>query len=78
MTDVQFLDNLKQGQIGSELDSLLSQNPNYAKAKAELAKAQKTASINRAVQVASNVIKGTENVTEDDLSNVEAKYNAPP
>lgn len=47
MTDVQLLDNLKQGQIGTELDSLLSQNPNYAKAKAELAKAQKAASINR-------------------------------
>ena len=77
MTDVQFLDNLKQGQIGSELDSLLSQNPNYAKAKAELAKAQKTASINRATQIATNVISGKENVIEDDLSKVEAKYNAP-
>lgn len=41
MTEVQLLDNLKQGQIGTELDSLLSQNPNYAKAKAELAKVQK-------------------------------------
>lgn len=56
MTEVQLLDNLKQGQIGTELDSLLSQNPNYAKAKAELAKVQKTASINRATRIASNVI----------------------
>lgn len=52
MTPVQLLDNLKQGQIGTELDSLLSQNPNYVQAKAELAKAQKTASINRATAMA--------------------------
>ena len=77
MTDVQLLDNLKQGQIGTELDSLLSQNPNYAKAKAELAKAQKTASINRATQIASNVISGKETPIVDDLANIEAKYNVP-
>jgi len=77
MTDVQLLDNLKQGQIGTELDSLLSQNPNYAKAKAELAKAQKTSSINRATQIASNVIKGKETPYVDDLANIEAKYQAP-
>ena len=77
MTDVQLLDNLKQGQIGTELDSLLSQNTNYAKAKAELAKAQKTASINRATQIASNVISGKETPIVDDLANIEAKYNPP-
>jgi hypothetical protein len=77
MTDVQLLDNLKQGQIGTELDSLLSQNTNYAKAKSELAKAQKTASINRATQIASNVISGKETPVVDDLANIEAKYNAP-
>jgi hypothetical protein len=77
MTPVQLLDNLKQGQIGTELDSLLSQNPNYAKAKAELAKAQKTASINRATQIASNVISGKETPVIDDLANIEAKYSAP-
>lgn len=77
MTDVDLLNNLKQGQIGTELDWLLSQNPNYAKAKAELAKSQKTASINRATQIASNVISGKTNVIEDDLSGIEAKYNPP-
>lgn len=77
MTDVQLLDNLKQGQIGTELDSLLSQNPNYAKAKAELAKAQNTASINRATQIASNVISGKETPVVDDLANIESKYNPP-
>jgi hypothetical protein len=77
MTDVQLLDNLKQGQIGTELDSLLSQNPNYAKAKAELAKAQKTASINRAISTISNVIKGNEVTEEDDLAKIESKYNPP-
>jgi hypothetical protein len=77
MTDVQLLDNLKQGQIGTELDSLLSQNPNYAKAKAELAKVQKTASINRATQIASSIISGKESPVMDDLAKIEAKYNPP-
>ena len=48
MTDTQLLDNLKQGQIGSQMDSLLNQNPNYAKAKEKLSKEQKIASLNRA------------------------------
>lgn len=77
MTEVQLLDNLKQGQIGTELDSLLSQNPNYAKAKAELAKVQKTASINRATRIASNVISWKETPVVDDLANIEAKYQPP-
>jgi hypothetical protein len=77
MTEVQLLDNLKQGQIGTELDSLLSQNPNYAKAKEELAKAQKTASINRSTRIIGNVINGKENQETDDLANIEAKYNPP-
>ena len=77
MTPVQLLDNLKQGQIGTELDSLLSQNPNYAQAKAELAKAQKTASINRATAMATGVISGKETPVVDDLANIEAKYNPP-
>jgi hypothetical protein len=77
MTDVQLLDNLKQGQIGTELDSLLSQNPNYAKAKAELAKAQKTASINRATAMATGVISGKDTPVVDDLKWIEAKYSAP-
>lgn len=33
MTPTQLLDNLKQGQIGTEMDKLLSQNSNYVQAK---------------------------------------------
>jgi hypothetical protein len=33
MTPTQLLDNLKQGQIGTEMDKLLSQNANYVQAK---------------------------------------------
>lgn len=77
MTDVQLLDNLKQWQIGTELDSLLSQNPNYAKAKAELAKIQKINSINRASQLANNAVSGKISPVVDDLKNIEAKYTAP-
>jgi len=78
MTDVQFLDNLKQWQVSDEMDSLLSQNPNFAKAKAEFAKFQKTSSINRATQIASNIISWKEPTPVDNLSNIESKYNAPP
>ena len=50
MTPTQLLDNLKQGQIGTEMDRLLSQNPNYTQAKAELDKFQKTNSINNNIK----------------------------
>lgn len=56
MTDVQLLDNLKQGQIGSEMSSLLSQNPNFAKANEQYKKIQQTNSINRATNYAMNAI----------------------
>lgn len=77
MTSTQLLDNLKQGQIGTEMQSLLSQNPNFAKAKAEQEKIQKTDSINRATQMASNVISGKTTPPVNDLANIEAKYSAP-
>ena len=78
MTPTQLLDNLKQGQIGTEMDALLNQNPNYAQAKAELAKFQKNASLNRMVKSALNVVNGREPDDLSNLSKIEAKYNAPP
>lgn len=77
MTSTQLLDNLKQGQIGTEMSALLAQNPNFAKAKAEQEKIQKTDSINRATQMASNVISGKTTPPVNDLANIEAKYSAP-
>lgn len=56
MTDTELLSNLKQGNIGSELDGYLNQNPNYAKAKAKLAEIQKIDSLNRMGQSAFNVV----------------------
>lgn len=77
MTSTQLLDNLKQWQIGTEMNSLLSQNPNFAKAKAELEKIQKVNSINRATEFAVNTIKGKETPVVDELKGIEAKYSAP-
>lgn len=77
MTDTQLLDNLKQGQIGSQMDSLLNQNPNYAKAKEKLSKEQKIASLNRAGRYMLSAANWQEIQTEDKLNKVEAKYNAP-
>lgn len=78
MTPTQLLDNLKQGQIGTEMDALLSQNPWYIEAKQKLAQVQRTASLNRMGQSAIGVINGKEPEDLSDLSKVEAKYNAPP
>lgn len=77
MTDTELLSNLKQGNIGSELDSYLNQNPNYAKAKAKLAEQQKIDSLNRMGQSAFNVVTGTEPVDLADLTSVENKYKPP-
>ena len=40
----------KQGQIGTEMDKLLSQNPNYIQAKTELDKIQKTNNSNNNIK----------------------------
>lgn len=47
MTPTQLLDNLKQGQISSEMDQLLSQNPNYTQAKQKLNEQQKITNLNK-------------------------------
>lgn len=67
MTDTELLNNLKQGNIGSELDSLLNQNPSYAQAKAQLSKVQKTDSLNRMGQSIVNVATNKEPVDLADL-----------
>lgn len=46
MTSDQLFQNLQQGQIGTELSGLLSQNPNFAVAKQKYEQAQKTNAIN--------------------------------
>jgi len=77
MTDVELLSNLKQGNIGSELDSYLQQNPNYTAAKQKLAQDQKIASLNRIGQSVMNVSNGSEPVDLAELESTEAKYNPP-
>jgi len=77
MTDTELLNNLKQGNIGSELDSLLNQNPSYAQAKAQLSKVQKTDSLNRMGQSIVNVATNKEPVDLADLWSVERKYSPP-
>ena len=49
MTPTQLLDNLKQGQISTEMDKLLSSNPNYIQAKQDLNTFQKVNNINNSV-----------------------------
>jgi hypothetical protein len=57
MTPTQLLDNIKQGQIGTEMDSLLSQNPNYVQAKQEYEKFQKVDNINKNMATITNAMK---------------------
>ena len=77
MTDTELLSNLKQGNIGSELDGYLQSNPNYTLAKQKLAQEQKIASLNRIGQSVMNVAGWKEPVDLWDLTSVEAKYNPP-
>lgn len=68
MTPTQLLDNLKQGQIGTEMDKLLSQNPSYIQAKTELDKVQKTNSINNNIRTIYGGVTGAESTTPDYLT----------
>ena len=70
MTPTQMLDNLKQGQIGTEMDKLLSQNPNYIQAKTELDKIQKTNNSNNNIKNIYWWVKWTTTETPDYLSMV--------
>lgn len=75
MTPTQLFDNLKQGQISSEMDQLLSQNPNYTQAKQKLNEFQKVANLNKTMNNLVSGTKGTEVKTttpeqeEEDISN---------
>lgn len=77
MTDTELATNMSQGNIGTEMDSLLANNPNYQKAKQELSKKQQTDSINRMMKSIGNVVSGKEPVDLADLSSIERKYSAP-
>ncbi len=59
------------------MDSLLSQNANYAKAKQDVSKRQKTTSINRMMTSVANVVNGDAPIPIDDLTSIERKYSAP-
>jgi murein DD-endopeptidase MepM/ murein hydrolase activator NlpD len=50
MSPSQLVTNMKQGNIRTEMDWLLSQNPNYLQAKQEFAKIQQTNHINNVVK----------------------------
>lgn len=67
MTPTQLLDNLKQGQIGTEMDKLLSQNANYVQAKWELDKIQKTNNINNNIKTIYGGVTGQTTKTPDYL-----------
>lgn len=74
MTPTQLLDNLKQGQISSEMDQLLSQNPNYTQAKQKLNEQQKITNLNKTMNNIVNWVKWKEVATttpeqdEEDIS----------
>lgn len=53
MTPTQLLDNMKMGEISSEMDQLLASNPNYAQAKQKLNEFQKTQNLNKTM---SNIV----------------------
>ncbi len=57
MTPSQLLDNIKQGQIGTEMDSILASNPNYIQAKQEYEKFQKVDNINKNMATITNAMK---------------------
>ena len=58
MTDVQLLDNLKQGQITTEMGSLLASNPNYQIAKKKLDDIQSTQATNNTMNYLKTGIAG--------------------
>ncbi len=70
MTPTQLLDNLKQGQIGTDMDKLLSQNPSYVQAKTELDKYQKTNKVNNTIKNIYSGMNGTTPETPDYISKV--------
>ena len=67
MTVPQLVDNLKQGEITTEMNNLLAQNPNYQLAKQEMQAYQNTQNINNAVNGFSSGINGKEIDTPDYL-----------
>ena len=67
MSTPQLVDNLKQGEITTEMNNLLAQNPNYQLAKQEMQAYQNTQNINNAVNGFSSGINGKEIDTPDYL-----------
>lgn len=67
MTVPQLVDNLKQGEITTEMNNLLAQNPNYQLAKQQMQAYQNTQNINNAVNGFSSGINGKEIDTPDYL-----------
>lgn len=63
MTPTQLLDNMKMGEISSEMDQLLASNPNYAQAKQKLNEFQKTQNLNKTMSNIVNGMKGKEVAT---------------
>lgn len=78
MTSDQLFQNLQQGQIGTELSGLLSQNPNFAIAKQKYEQVQKTNAINSLTQATYNAANGKTTPVVDELAKIESKYSAPP
>lgn len=77
MTPTQLLDNLKQGQISSEMDQLLSQNPNYTQAKQKLNEQQKITNLNKTMTNIVNWVKWKEVATttpEQDEEDISIKF----
>jgi len=67
MSTPQLVDNLKQGEITTEMNNLLAQNPNYQLAKQQMQAYQNTQNINNAVNGFSSGINGKEIGTPDYL-----------
>lgn len=67
MSTPQLVDNLKQGEITTEMNNLLAQNPNYQLAKQQMQAYQNTQNINNAVNGFSSGINGKEIDTPDYL-----------
>ena len=76
MTPTQLLDNLKQGQIGTEMDKLLSQNPSYIQAKQELDNIQKIDRLNSNAQTYINWLNWTPTEPVDALQALSDKITA--
>lgn len=73
MTPTQMLDNIKQGQVSTEMQGYLAQNPAYIQAKKEYDKILKANNVKSAISTLRNGMNGVEPTTPNIVDDLAAK-----